>query len=258
MILSDYFSRHRQKDLDPSELIPISFCCLKVYRGFIDDKVGKDIFCIKTRSSAKASGEEVGEVHGANKPLDPNYKPEHQSKSKSPSVTGKLSSIKTPRKPILKTLVRPTPKVLATPKSVRVQSETVNDMPTPISNPTSMGTPISVHGGAQPKTHRVDGTPLLPSSALPSPSQPQLLVPRRILSSTPSGENGENMDRRDVLIRNIEEKRKILEEQNRKIFHPPPIEGIDISVTEGLETLDPEIMIPTEKDFVLPLHWKAC
>ena len=60
------------------------------------------------------------------------------------------------------------------------------------------------------------------------------------------------MDRRDVLIRNIEEKRKILEEQNRKIFHPPPIEGIDVGVTEGLETLDPEIRIPTEEEFVLP------
>ena len=38
MILSDYLSRHRQKDLDLSELIPISFCCLKVYRSFIDDR----------------------------------------------------------------------------------------------------------------------------------------------------------------------------------------------------------------------------
>ena len=94
MILSDYLSRHRQKDLNPSELIPISFCCLKVYRGFIDDKIGKDIFCIKTRSSAKASGDEVGEVYGANKSLDPNYKPEHQSKSKIPSVMGKLSLIR--------------------------------------------------------------------------------------------------------------------------------------------------------------------
>ena len=53
------------------------------------------------------------------------------------------------------------------------------------------------------------------------------------------------MDKRDVLIRNIEE-------QNRKIFHPPPIEGIDIGVTEGLKTLDPEIRIPTDEDFVLP------
>ena len=141
MILSDYLSRHRQKDLDPSELIPISFCCLKVYRGLIDDKIGEDIFCIKTRSSAKASGDEVGEVHWANKPLNPNYKPEHQSKSKLPSVTGKLSPIKTPRKPILKTPARPTPKVLATPKSVRIQSETVYDKPAPISTPALMGTP---------------------------------------------------------------------------------------------------------------------
>ena len=243
MILSDHLIRHRQKDLDPSELIPISFCCLKVYRGFIDDKVGEDIFCIKTRSSAKASGGEVGEVHGANKPLDLNYKTKHQ--------TGKLSPINTSRKPILKTLAQPTQKVLATRKSVRIHSKTVNDMPAFISNPTSMGTLVLVHGGAQPKTHRVDGTPLLPSSALPSPSQPHPLVPRRILSSTPSGENGENMDRRDVLIRNIEEKRKILEEQNRKIFHPPPTVGIDVCVTEGLETLDPKIRIPTEEEFVL-------
>ena len=68
MILSDYLSRHRQKDLDPSEFIPISFCCLKAYRSFIDDKIGEDIFCVKTRASAKASGEIVGEVHGAENP----------------------------------------------------------------------------------------------------------------------------------------------------------------------------------------------
>ena len=49
---------------------------------------------------------------------------------------------------------RPTPKVLTSAKSVKIQSETVNDMPTPIPNPTLMGTPVSVHGGAQPKTHR--------------------------------------------------------------------------------------------------------
>ena len=49
-----------------------------------------------------------------------------------------------------------------------------------------------------------------------------------------------------------EKKSQELEEQNRKIFHPPPIKGIDIGGTEGLETLDPEIRIPTEEDFVLP------
>ena len=60
------------------------------------------------------------------------------------------------------------------------------------------------------------------------------------------------MDRKSALIRDHEEKRQILRYQNRRIFHPPPIEGIDIGVTEGLEMLDPEIRIPTDEDFVLP------
>ena len=139
---------------------------------------------------------------------------------------------------------------------MKIQSETVNDMLTLIPNPTMMGTPVLVHGGAQPKTHRVDGTPLIPPppppTALTSSSQPQQLVPRRMLSSTLSVENRKDVDRRGVLIRNIEEKRKILMDQNRKIFNPPPVEGIDVGVTEVLETLDPEIRIPTEEDFVLP------
>ena len=134
MILSDYLSRHRQKDLDPSELIPISFYCSKVYRSFIDNRIDEDILCIKTRSSAKASGEQVGEVHGANKPLDPNYKPEHQLKSKLPSVTRKSSPTKTPRRPILRTPARPTPKAQIPPKSVTIQSEPMDEMPVPIQN----------------------------------------------------------------------------------------------------------------------------
>ena len=152
MILSDYLRRHRQKDLDPSELIPISFCCLTTYGSIIDDRIGEEIFCIKTRASAKASGETVGEVPGADKPLDPNYKPEHQSKSKLPSVTGKLSPERIIRKPILQTPSRHTPRRLATPKSVRIQSEVVSDMTIPDSNCTPTRTPVMVHGGARPKT----------------------------------------------------------------------------------------------------------
>ena len=67
------------------------------------------------------------------------------------------------------------------------------------------------------------------------------------------------MDKNNKIIKDVEEriqiiekKRQELEEQNRKIFHPPPIEGMDVSVTEGLETLDPEKRIPNDEDFVLP------
>ena len=167
MILSDYLSSHRQKDLDPSELIPISFCCLKTYRSIIDDRVGEEIFCIKTRTSSKASGETVGEVHGADKPLDPNYKPEHQSKSKLLSITGKLSPEKVMRKPISQTPSMHTPRRLVTPKSVRIQSEVDSDMTIPDSNSTPKRTPIMVHGGARPNTPRMVKTPLAPSSKPP-------------------------------------------------------------------------------------------
>ena len=266
MILADYLSRHRHKDLDPSELIPISFCCLRTYRSLIDDKIGEEIFSIKTRASAKASGESVGEVHGADKPLDPNYKPEHQSKSKLPSVIGSKSLIKSVRKSPPHTPVRTTPRRVMTPKSVRIQSTNANDMPNTMQDPTPQQTPM-VHGGARPKTKLV-GTPM----TLPSQTHTQPSIPRRILSSTPTGEKGEDVgkdrpipkiirdmenkrrefkEKKEKLIKDLdEERRRIIEEQNRKIFHPPPIEGLDLG--DGLETLDPEIRIPTEEDFILP------
>ena len=266
MILADYLSRHRHKDLDPSELIPISFCCLRTYRSLIDDRTGEEIFSLKTRAGAKAIGKSVGEVHGADKPLDPNYKPEHQSKSKLPSVIGNKSSIKSVKKSPPQTPVRSAPRRVITPKSVRIQTNDTNDMPNIMQNPTPQQTPM-VHDGARPKT-KIVGTPM----ALPSQTHTQPLIPRRIFSSTPSGEKGENVgknrlipriirdmenkrrefeEKKDKLLKNLDKERsRIIEEQNRKIFHPPPIEGLDLG--DGLETLDPEIRIPTEEDFILP------
>ena len=97
MILADYLSRNRSKDIDPSELIPIGFCCMDIYRGLLDTKVSFAVYNIGTRSSTKASGEKPPEVHGADKPLDPNLKPEHQSKSKLPSIVGSRSPLKSPK-----------------------------------------------------------------------------------------------------------------------------------------------------------------
>ena len=98
MILADYLSRHRNKDLDSSELIPISFCCMKVFRSLLETEHGLEVYNISTRSNTKASGEIPPEVHGADKPLDPNLKPEHQYKSKLPSIVGAKSHIRSPTK----------------------------------------------------------------------------------------------------------------------------------------------------------------
>ena len=180
---------------------------MKTYRSIINDRIGEEIFCIKTRASTKASGETVGEVHGADKPLDPNYKPEHQSKSKLPSVTGKLSPEKVMRKPISQTPSRHTPRRLVTPKSVRIQSEVDSDMTIPDSNSTPKRTPIMVHNGARPKTPMMVKTALAPSTRPPHTHlQTSPYVPRRILSSTLPETSGKNMNIHDKIINEAEEK----------------------------------------------------
>ena len=100
MILADYLSRNRSKDIDLSELIPINFCCIDEYKGLLDTKTGLEVYNIGTRSSTKASVEKPPEVHGADKPLDPNLKPEHQSRSKLPGIVGSGSPSKSPKKAI--------------------------------------------------------------------------------------------------------------------------------------------------------------
>ena len=57
MILAHYLSRQRNKDLDPSELIPISCCCLSVFRSLLETQHGLEVYNIGTRSNTKASGE---------------------------------------------------------------------------------------------------------------------------------------------------------------------------------------------------------
>ena len=105
MIMADYLSRHRTKDSDTSELIPISFCPLTSYYKSLEENA----YCIGTRASAKAAGEVAPKVHGADKPLNPNLKPEHQGRRT--NTTGSqykiplravqnASSIPTPKQPI--------------------------------------------------------------------------------------------------------------------------------------------------------------
>ena len=107
------------------------------------------------------------------------------------------------------------PRRVITPRSVRIQTNSTNDMPSIIQNPTPQQTSM-VHGGARPKT-RIVGTPM----TLPSQSNTQPLIPRKILSSTPSGEKGDDVDQdRSIprIIRDIEEKRRKFEEKKDQLI----------------------------------------
>ena len=170
MILADYLIRNRSKDMDPSELIPISFCCMDIYRGLLDTEAGSTMYNIGTRSSTKASGEKPPEVHGADKPLDPNLKPEHQSKSKLPSIVGSGSPSKSPKKSL-------TPK-RSPRKSVTISEEPPEEIPMSSLDPD----PVQVHAGARPKTHTSTGLPIPPPRPLPPMSPMPYRTPSRVLS----------------------------------------------------------------------------
>ena len=224
MFLADYLSRHRNRDIDSSELIPISFCCMEVFRGLLETEYGLEVYNISTRSSTKASGEIPPEVHGADKPLDPNLKPEHQSRSKLPSIIGAKLPTKSPTK-------TQTPK-RSPRKSVTISEEPPEEIPI-----TSYETdPLQDLEDTFSDTPQVVTKPV--SKLLPPTSPITQMTPKRVLSSIPEGD--------DERENNIETLRR----KYRKALNPTPIEGIDVGDSE--EVLDSQIRIPDQNDFVLP------
>ena len=221
IILADYLSRHRNKDLDSSELIPVSFCCMNVFRSLLETEHGLEVYNIGTRSSTKASGEKPPEVHGADKPLDPNLKPEHQSRSKLPSIVGTKSPTKSPRK-------------TQTPKRSPRKIVTISKEEIPI---TSYETdPIQDLENTFSDTPQVVTKPV--SKLLPPTSSITQMTPKRVLFSIPERDDGR------------ENKIETLRRKYRKALNPTPIEGVDVGDSE--EVLDPQIRIPDQSDFELP------
>ena len=224
MILADYLSRHRNKDLDSSELIQISFLCLNVFRSLLETEHGLEVYNIGTRSSTKASGEKPPEVHGADKPLDPNLKPEHQSKSKLPSIVGTKTSIKSPTK-------------AQTPKRSPRKSVTISeDPPEEIPVTSYEKDPLQDLGDTLTDTPQVVTKPV--SKLFPPDDPITQMSPKSVLFSIP-----ERDDERENKIENLRRK-------YRKALNPTPIEGIDVGDSE--EVLDPQIRIPDQSDFELP------
>ena len=224
MILADYLSRHRNKDLDSSELIPISFCCMTVFRSLLETEHGLAVYNISTRSSTKASGEIPPEVHGAEKPLDPNLKPEHQSISRLPSIVGAKSPTKSPTK-------TQTPK-RSLRKSVTISEEPPEEIPI-TSYETDPQQDLEITFSDTPQVVTKPVSELLPPTSLITQ-----MTPKRVLSSIPEGD-----DERDNKIETLRRK-------YRKALNPTPIEGIDVGDSE--EVLDPQIRIPDQSDFELP------
>ena len=142
---------------------------MDIYRGLFDTEAGSAVYHIGTRSSTKASGEKLPEVHGAGKPLDPNLKPEHQSRSKLPSIVGSGSG----------------------------SEQTPEEIPMPSFDPD----PVQIHAGTRHKTHTFTGVPKPPSRSLPPMSPMTNMTPSKVLSSIPDWNEGDDVDRIETLRR---------------------------------------------------------
>ena len=208
MIMADYLSRHRTKDSDTSELIPVSFCPLTTNYKCLEENA----YCIGTRASAKAAEEVAPKVHGADKPLNPNLKPEHQGRST--KTTG--SQHKIPLQVVQNTNSTPTPQT---------------------AHPSITST---VRGGASHK----DASGTVSSRKVLAPPFVQHAPPGHVdggFQPRPPVERGEDAD--DDEIERITTKYE-------RVLNPRPISGIDTGADE--EVLDLEIQIPQLKDFIPP------
>ena len=91
MILSDFLLQQDNDDSNPNKVIPISFDMYKILENCLNnlDKNNSSSdskYLVQTRSQAKTSGTKLPEVHGVEKNLNPNLRPEKQhtiSKQKS-------------------------------------------------------------------------------------------------------------------------------------------------------------------------------
>ena len=197
MIMADYLSCHWIKDSDTSELIPISFCPMTAYYRCLEENA----YCIGTRASAKVAGEVAPKVHEADKPLDPNLKPEHQSRST---------------------------RVVGT-RNKSPQKSGPSRLPSPTVSPRPIQALPAHHGGATPKESSSAIPPrkvLAPPYVRPAPPSPF----SRGFRPRPPVERGEDVDDEEI---------ECITTKYARVLNPKPIPGIDSEAEE--QVLDPEI-----------------
>ena len=82
MVLSDFLLQQSNDDSNPNEIIPISFNTYKILEdnreNFDKCNFNSEKYLIQTCSQAKMSGAKLPEVHGVQKELDPNLRPQKQ------------------------------------------------------------------------------------------------------------------------------------------------------------------------------------
>ena len=100
MVLSDFLLQQDNDDSNPNEIIPISFDMYKILEDNMNnfdkynDNFGNEKYLIQTCSQTKMSGTKLPEVHGVQKGLDPNLRPEQQHTIPKQGKSDRLQRVK--------------------------------------------------------------------------------------------------------------------------------------------------------------------
>ena len=78
MMLSDFLSRQIIDKYNPHEIIPISFDIKEILKDRYYNIGNESRYLVQTHSQAKDSGIKLPEVHGVDKVINPDIKPERQ------------------------------------------------------------------------------------------------------------------------------------------------------------------------------------
>ena len=84
MVLSGFSSQQNNDDSNPNEIIPISFDMYKILENNMNNfdkynnNFGNEKYLIQMHSQVKTNDTKFPEVHGVQKGLDPNLRPEKQ------------------------------------------------------------------------------------------------------------------------------------------------------------------------------------
>ena len=236
MILCDFLSRIKSDDSNPHELIPIAFHYIReqgpenaglqivpvqfnpkqildqFYRiqevvGYAAMKVcnsqNMSAYMVITRGQAKAAGAVAPQVHGANKPLDPDKKPEKDISLQKQIIPGNISAGSSvmptaiPNKPMapppVQLPVKVTPPTPVTPQKIATQNvfKTPQISQTQRTPQTIPGTSTSIPrspGMFQPR----NAVPQLPNKVMmtPIPGSTTRNIPQSIHSTPISSTTG--------------------------------------------------------------------
>ena len=220
MILCDFLSRVKSDDSDPHNLIPIAFHQMELvpiqynpnqildyfysleelgYNIILEQATPENCYMVMTRRAAKETEANLPEVHGVNKPLDPDLRPE-KDKGLQKQVMDQPANVKpigpvavatgpTPATPLLprtipqiKLPAKVVPPVPITPP--RISSLTPRILLTPIQTKSThipMRTPVKAPQltPRQPMLMtpiKTEGTPIQPRKQLFIPQNPQQTV----------------------------------------------------------------------------------